>query len=497
MAIAEFSWDLARNRFAFPRAGVKGSKLSDEVLVGNARWFIIFRWVVIALLLVFQILAVIASDALTEIGITQQQGWPLAITMVLCISNIFYIYALDFRPRTEFNSPAINIWTQIIVDLLCLSVVVHYVGSIGTPAPFFYVLHIALSCIFFSTVESLVVAGLVCLMYGIVLLVENPLLFLAPQSILIDSGTSVVTPLKINILLWMFTLDVLFVVVWYVVSRLAIVVRTHERQLLDAYEQISRTQVEKDRYAVLMTHQLKAPLDAIRSKIGLIKGDYCGETSPEIKEVLEKIDNRASGMAGLILDVLKLERLKAAARDPNNLEHVNIDAVVRKCIDKLKPIANSRHIAISGSAEHFVVAGIPYQLEVLFENIISNAIIYSYDGASVEIKSDVNMQGSSAVVTIVDHGIGIGDKDLPHIFDEYFYSPRAALHNRKSSGIGLSIVRTVAENNKLQIKVDSEPGRGTTFHIIFSGITCEPNSQKSYDRQERRVIQRQGACEPT
>jgi signal transduction histidine kinase len=458
VAIAEFSWNPARNRFAFPRAGVKGSKLSD-----------------------------------------QQQGWPLAITMVLCVSNIFYIYALDFRPQTGFNSPSINIWTQIIVDLLCLSVVVHYVGSIGTPAPFFYVLHIALSCIFFSTVESLVVAGLVCVMYGIVLLIEDPLLFLAPQSVLIDSGASVVTHthLKINILLWMLTLDVLFLVVWYVVSRLAIVVRTHERQLLDAYEQISRTQVEKDRYAVLMTHQLKAPLDAIRSKIGLIKGDYCGETSPEIKEVLEKIDNRASGMAGLILDVLKLERLKAAARDPNNLEHVNIDAVVRKCIDKLKPIASSRQIAINGSAEHFVVEGIPYQLEVLFENIISNAISYSYDRASVEIGSTIDRQSSSAVVTIIDHGIGIGDKDLPHIFDEYFYAPRAAVHNRKSSGIGLSIVKTVAENNKLQIKVDSEPNRGTTFHIIFSRIIGERDAEKSYDRPERRVIQRQGACEPS
>ena len=496
MAIAEFSWDIARNRFAFPRTGVKGSKLSDEVLIGNAKWFIIFRWIVIAVLLLFQIFAVIASDALTEIGITHQQGWPLAITMVLCISNIFYIYALDFCPRTEYNSPSINIWAQIIIDLLCLSVVVHYVGSIGTPAPFFYVLHIALSCIFFSTVESLVVAGLVCGMYAIVLLIENPLLFLAPQSVLIDSDTAVVTPLKINILLWMFTLDVLFLIVWYVVSRLAIVVRTHERQLLDAYEQISRTQVEKDRYAVLMTHQLKAPLDAIRSKIGLIKGDYCGETSREIKEVLEKIDNRASGMAGLILDVLKLERLKAAARDPNNLEHVNIDAVIRKCVDKLTPIANSRHIGIDGSAEHFVVEGIPYQFEILFENIISNAIIYSYDGAQVEIGSVIDRQSSTAVVTIVDHGIGIGDKDLPHIFDEYFYAPRAALHNRKSSGIGLSIVKTVAENNKLHIKVDSEPNRGTAFHIVFSGVTCEPDAQKSYNKPERRVIQRQERCEP-
>jgi signal transduction histidine kinase len=272
----------------------------------------------------------------------------------------------------------------------------------------------------------------------------------------------------------MFTLDVLFFVVWYVVSRLSIVVRANERHLLDAYEQISRAQVEKDRYAVLMTHQLKAPLDAIRSKINLIKGNYCGEAPPEIRDVLLKIDNRASGMAGLILDVLKLERLKAAARDPGSLEQVSVELIIRKCIEKLKPIASSRHIIINASTEDFIVEGIPSQFEILFENIISNAIAYSYDGASVEVLTLLDIRDSSATVSVIDHGIGIADKDLPHIFDEYFYTPRAALHNRTSSGIGLSIVKTVAENNKLHIKVSSEQNAGTTFSVTFENAKKAP-----------------------
>lgn len=501
MALAEFSWDASRNRFAFSNIGVTGSKLSDEVLIGNARWFIIFRWGVIGILILFQIVAVIASDTLTEAGITHQQGWPLAITLVLCIANIICIYALDSRRQSRYNSPSINIWAQIIVDLLCLSVVVHYVGSIATPAPFFYVLHIALSCIFFSAMESLIVTILVCVMYGIVLLIETPLLFLSPQSVLIGSGTSSINTHKIDILSWMFTLDVLFVIVWYVVSRLAIVVRTRERQLLDAYEQISQAQVEKDRYAVLMTHQLKAPLDAIRSKINLIKGDYCGEVSPEIKDVILKIDSRASGMAGLILDVLKLERLKAAARSENAREHVNIEAVIRKCIDKLSPIASSRHIDIKVSIEDFVVEGIPNQLEILFENIISNAIAYSYDGASVEITSVIDRQRLSTVVTVTDHGIGIGEKDLPHIFDEYFYTPRAVLHNRTSSGIGLSIVKTVAENNKLQIKISSEPNMGTAFSVVFQGTKSASVAEKSLQKSDSPIAHPAntptGSLEPT
>lgn len=482
MADAEFSWEAPKNRFAPSGTGVGSQKLSDEVLIGNARWFIVFRWATIGALSLFQILAIVFSDVLTRIGITHQQGWPIVVIIVLLIANITYIYALDSRRSTKYNTPSINIWCQIIVDLLCLSIVVHYVGSTATPAPFFYVLHISLSCIFFSTRESLVVTLLVCAMYTIILLIENSMFYQLFLEVPADPHTSVESLQESRALLWMFTLDTLFMVVWYVVSRLTIVVRTHERDLVGAYERITLGQVEKDQYAVLMTHQLKAPLDAIRSKINLIKGGYCGEASVEIKDVLLKIDQRASGMASLIMDVLRLERLKAAARSTNTREHVSIEALVHKCVDKLATHAQFRKIRIKVAMQDFIANGIPDQLEILFENIILNAITYSYDGASVEITSVIDEQNSAATVMIVDHGIGIADKDLPHIFDEYFYTPRAVLHNRASSGIGLSIVKTVAQNNNLHIKVSSTPNVGTIFFVTFQGVQNPQAAKKDTEQ---------------
>uniref|UniRef100_UPI0035BE3EDF ATP-binding protein n=1 Tax=Nitrosomonas ureae TaxID=44577 RepID=UPI0035BE3EDF len=120
--------------------------------------------------------------------------------------------------------------------------------------------------------------------------------------------------------------------------------------------------------------------------------------------------------------------------------------------------------------ENFICKVIPDQLEILIENIITNAITYSHENTSVEILSRVDRDNLHASITITDHGIGIEDKDLPNIFNEYFYSPRAALHNKATSGIGLSIVKIAAENNQLKIKVLSEPGVGTTFTVIFSTI---------------------------
>jgi signal transduction histidine kinase len=279
----------------------------------------------------------------------------------------------------------------------------------------------------------------------------------------------------------MFVLNTLFFIIWYVVSRLSMVVREHEMRLLDAYRQINQTQVEKDQYAVLMTHQLKSPLDAIRSKINLIKAGYCGESSQETKEVLMKIDQRAKNMAGLILDLLRLERLKQTCidcADTATLKPVDINKTLQKCLDKLIPVTSAKNVDIRVSIENFAYHGIPDQLEILLENIISNAITYSFDGGSVEITSCTDHANDTASLTITDHGIGIESKDLPNIFNEYFYSPRAVTHNQASSGVGLSIVKKAAENNNLQIKVKSEPDQGTSFTVIFQHVQFPSNAIK-------------------
>ncbi len=473
MATFDFSWDKVKEQNVLLGTINSGPKLDDELLITNIRWFIIFRWGVIGALVAFEILATLSSETLIKFGIIDLKDWPVAIILALSVANFAYAYALKHGQLSLYNNPTINLWVQIVVDLLCLSVVVHFVGSTATPAPFFYVLHIVLACIFFSTRESLLVTLLVSVMYTFVLLFENPIFIQLPQSGVIDAHPSIESRQSNRVLLWMFVLNTLFFIIWYVVSRLSMVVREHEMRLLDAYRQINQTQVEKDQYAVIMTHQLKSPLDAIRSKINLIKAGYCGESSQETKEVLMKIDKRAKNMAGLILDLLRLERLKQTCidcADTATLKPVDIKNTLQKCIDKLTPVTNEKHVDFHVSIGNFVYQGIPDQLEILLENIISNAITYSFDGGSIEISSCIDQANYTASLTIADHGIGIESKDLPNIFNEYFYSPRAVTHNQASSGVGLSIVKKAAENNNLQIKVNSEPGQGTSFTVIFQNV---------------------------
>ncbi|MDT8363903.1 MAG: HAMP domain-containing sensor histidine kinase [Nitrosomonas sp.] len=478
MAEINFSWSNDDHQFDIAAAREKGHKFSNEILIKNIRWFIIFRWAVVAGLVLLQIFFLTASEPLAWLEVKENQTWPLAVSIILSGANFLYIYALDFCQPSRYNSPSANLWAQIIVDLICLSIVVHYVGSTVTPAPFFYILHIALACIFFSTIESLVVLIIVITMYTILLISESGMFIYGYQAVMVDGDAVPNESLtKGRVLLWMVSLNSLFLIVWYVVSRLSIVVRAHERHLKEAMEQVEQAQFNRDQYGMLVTHQLKAPLDAIRSKINLINGGYCGQVSSDIKDVLARIDKRGAGMSRLILDMLKLERLKASTHTRETMEQVSVAAMIAKCIDKLEPVTNARNIKLDHAIQDFGVTGMPDQIEIILENIISNAVTYSFDNATVEITSAVNPLDTTGIVMIADHGIGIEEKDLPNIFNEYFYSSRAVVHNKSSSGIGLSLVKIAAKNNNINIRIASAPNAGTTFTIVFHDV--QPFGEKA------------------
>ena len=118
----------------------------------------------------------------------------------------------------------------------------------------------------------------------------------------------------------------------------------------------------------------------------------------------------------------------------------------------------------STEIEQAWVQGVEDHLKMLFSNLLANAIIYSRQGGRVRIHC-VPAESGGAVVTIADHGIGIPANKLPRIFDEYYRTDEAVRHNKQSSGLGLAIVRQVAQAHGIGIRVESCPGVGTSFRV--------------------------------
>ena len=103
MTFTEFSWNKPKNQYALLEMQGDRLKLSDDVLINNIRWFISFRWVLIAALILFEILMLLASNTFAQLGIPEQQNWPIAVIIVLVFANISYIYALNHCQSSNFN----------------------------------------------------------------------------------------------------------------------------------------------------------------------------------------------------------------------------------------------------------------------------------------------------------------------------------------------------------------------------------------------------------
>ena len=197
----------------------------------------------------------------------------------------------------------------------------------------------------------------------------------------------------------------------------------------------------------------------------LLKG-YCGELPDEALDVIMKISSRCRRLASQIQDMLQLANLNSISRDSLDWAELDLAEVLTWCVKQALPMAEERRISIQTDIQPAMARGVEDHVKMCLSNLIANACSYSREGGCVEVKCSPR-HGGGAIVTVQDNGIGIARDKLPHIFDEYYRTEEAVMHNKDSTGLGLAIVRHVARSHNLRIQVDSEPAKGTRFTVEF------------------------------
>ncbi len=242
-----------------------------------------------------------------------------------------------------------------------------------------------------------------------------------------------------------------------------------EKEMLE-YEKISQKLQEinraKSKYLLYATHQLKAPFAAIQSYVDIIIDGYTGEIPQRTGDIVTKIKNRCELLSRVIKEMLELESLKT--QDVSELKKINIGAIISDIIKRFKVIAKSKNIAISSShlEDPLYVKGIEKQIQILFSILLENAINYS--PVSTVIKFIIKkMDGNQLYICVQDEGIGIPEKNLGNIFNEFFRSNNAVEFHKNGTGLGLSIAKEIAEIHNTSIHIESELGKGCCFSVIF------------------------------
>jgi signal transduction histidine kinase len=351
-----------------------------------------------------------------------------------------------------------------------VTLTVHQAGSVETTIAFLYLFHIVLSCIFLPRIESFAVTLIACALYAVCLGLETGG-FLPPSTLYENDALRVsMNAMPGFPLIHIGSVEVTFLVVWFLTSRLSILLRTREKDLMETNQRLLSAQTERMRFMLQTTHELKAPFAAIQANTQLLLKGYCGALNQDALEIVQRIHERSHRLAGMIQEMLQWANLRSQSEGPLRRVPVSVASALLSSIEQVRPIAEEHRVTLREELQQADSLGIEDHLKVLFINLLKNAIQYSRKGGEVRVRCTIPPGSNEPQVVIEDHGIGIAPGKIPRIFDEYYRTNEAIAHNKDSTGLGLAIVRHIAETHRIRLRVESAPGEGTVFTLRFPAL---------------------------
>ena len=262
-----------------------------------------------------------------------------------------------------------------------------------------------------------------------------------------------------------FTSDTLLVAVNQAVERRRLKAIERAAQDLErAKAELERLDQVKSQLMLKVAHELRAPVAAVQSYVNLVLAGYVSDK--ELTPMLRRVQERLQEMLDLIADLLELARLKQATQQPASTGPQDMGAIVREVCDLLRPQAQAKRqmFRVEVEGEPCIVANREHMRQI-WTNLVSNAIKYTPEGGQVSVR--LESDGQVLRGTVQDSGIGIGEEDMRHLFQEFFRTEQAKASGQIGTGLGLSIVKQIVDSYQGQIEVASRPGQGSRFSFVL------------------------------
>jgi two-component system, OmpR family, sensor histidine kinase MprB len=225
---------------------------------------------------------------------------------------------------------------------------------------------------------------------------------------------------------------------------------------LDALER----SVEAQRALVAdASHELRTPIATLRANIQLLR-EADRLSAEEQQHLREDIITELDEFTALVADVVELARGTKPTGEPDD---VRLDAIVGDVVARTRRRATDLDFAID--LEPTLIEGEPERVGRAVTNLLDNARKWSPPGGSVDV------QLADAVLSVRDHGPGIAEDDLPHVFDRFYRAERA--RGQPGSGLGLAIVRQAAEAHGGWVRASNAPGGGALLQVSFGRSPSE------------------------
>jgi PAS domain S-box-containing protein len=235
------------------------------------------------------------------------------------------------------------------------------------------------------------------------------------------------------------------------------------RQLSQQNDELRESDELKTRFLATVSHELRSPLTSIVSYAELIRDE--GGLPPTAARFLDVIARNAERITKLVGDLLLLSRIEAGMI-PLDLVPVPVAEVVAEAVQAAAPAAAQKGVALDGAApDGPPVLADRARLVQVIDNLIANGVKFTDEGGRVEVTAAAD--GQEWRIDVTDSGIGIPPDEVSHLFDRFFRASNATSAGRPGSGLGLSIVKEVAELHGGRVEVTSTLGAGTTIHLFL------------------------------
>lgn len=243
----------------------------------------------------------------------------------------------------------------------------------------------------------------------------------------------------------------------------------HERAAVDRLRELERV---KGDFVATVSHELRTPITSMVGCLELLGDGTAGELTDDQRVLVDRVQRNGRRLHLLVEDLLMLSEIEARRMTITPVP-TDLCQVVRRAYDAAQPLLDGRALDVVLQVPDEAVAhhGDPDQLERALLNVVSNAVKFTRDGGTVEVRLAVS--GRLAEVVVSDTGIGIPAHEQEHVFTRFWRSSVAYDEAIQGTGLGLVIAQAIVHHHDGRIAIASEEGVGTT---VTTTLPCAPAS---------------------
>ena len=226
------------------------------------------------------------------------------------------------------------------------------------------------------------------------------------------------------------------------------------------YSETRKAELMRREFSANVTHELKSPLTSINGYAELIATGIAKKE--DVKKFAQIIFDEGNRLLEIIDDILRLSKLDEKDLDIEK-SYVDIKEEMDIIIDKFRQNSDKKNIKVENNLTSYRIHTVKSLFVDLLSNIYENAIKYNKEGGSIEISSI--LIDRSLRIFIKDTGIGITSADQKRVFERFFVADKSRDRSVKSTGLGLSIAKHLADSLGFNLDLESKIGEGSTFII--------------------------------